>query len=344
MAISKVSSGRTALFCHQRPRPRFKLLKSLLQLLARSLDLGFARVFRDEKRFADHERDGRERLGNLRLVPAVHGPVPAGFEMKRQHGIAGRLRQPHRTGMRDARRAARAVERESRRLARFHVAHHLNQRPAAAARRGAARGAVSEPPDDAGDPLAVEVRAGDDDDAAVSEIDRRGENAAVPEPHDRLVAAEHDLVVMLQAFDAPLQRGAEDRADSVAEDRNRFGLKSLPGRRAPRGGVAHIRSFTNVIRSTNCTFAAGDDVALDWAPLSMIEQNGHAVTTVPAPVAVSCLNRTSLMRLPGSSSLSANSSPPPAPQQYGLSRLRSGSLMSPPNFTRSSRGSSTFPA
>ena len=57
----------------------------------------------------------------------------------------------------------------------------------------------------------------------------------------------------------------------------------------------------------------------------MIEQNGHAVTTVPAPVSCSCLNRTSLMRVPGSSSLSANSSPPPAPQQYGLSRLRSGS-------------------
>ena len=32
------------------------------------------------------------------------------------------------------------------------------------------------------------------------------------------------------------------------------------------------------------------------------------------------------MREPGSSSLSANSSPPPAPQQYGFSRLRTGSL------------------
>ena len=59
----------------------------------------------------------------------------------------------------------------------------------------------------------------------------------------------------------------------------------------------------------------------------MIEQNGHAVTTVSAPVARSCLNRTSLMRDPGSSSLSANSRPPPAPQQNGFSRLRSGSAI-----------------
>ena len=49
----------------------------------------------------------------------------------------------------------------------------------------------------------------------------------------------------------------------------------------------------------------------------MIEQNGHAVTTVLAPVARSCLKRTSLMREPGSSSLSANSSPPPAPHSTG---------------------------
>ena len=76
----------------------------------------------------------------------------------------------------------------------------------------------------------------------------------------------------------------------------------------------------------------------------MIEQNGQAVTTVFAPVACSCLKRTSLMREPGSSSLSANSSPPPAPQQNGFSRLRSGSLMSAPKRVSSARGSSTLPA
>ncbi len=76
----------------------------------------------------------------------------------------------------------------------------------------------------------------------------------------------------------------------------------------------------------------------------MIEQNGQAVTTVFAPVAWSCLKRTSLMRVPCSSSLSLNSSPPPAPQQYGLSRFRSTSLMSPPKRSSSARGSSTLPA
>src|ERR1700730_15160381 len=53
--------------------------------------------------------------------------------------------------------------------------------------------------------------------------------------------------------------------------------------------------------------------ALASAPFSMIEQNGHAVTTVAAPVSRSCWNRTSLIREPGSSSLSAKSRPPPAP-------------------------------
>ena len=41
-----------------------------------------------------------------------------------------------------------------------------------AARRRSARRAVAEPLDDAGDPLAVEILAGDDDDAAAAEVDR----------------------------------------------------------------------------------------------------------------------------------------------------------------------------
>ena len=70
---------------------------------------------------------------------------------------------------------------------------------------------------------------------------------------------------------------------------------------------------------------------------------GQAVTTVAAPVSRSCWNRTSLIREPGSSSLSAKSRPPPAPQQYGLPRLRTGSLRSAPNLVSRARGSSTFP-
>ena len=63
--------------------------------------------------------------------------------------------------------------------------------------------------------------------------------------------------------------------------------------------------------------------ALAWAPFSMIEQNGQAITIVSAPVACSCSKRAWLIRLPGS--CSSNSSPPPAPQQNGLSSLRTGS-------------------
>ena len=52
----------------------------------------------------------------------------------------------------------------------------------------------------------------------------------------------------------------------------------------------------------------------------------------------------SLIREPASASVSSNSNPPPAPQQYGLSRLRTGSATSPPKRAISARGSSTFPA
>src|SRR5215831_13786699 len=76
-------------------------------------------------------------------------------------------------------------------------------------------------------------------------------------------------------------------------------------------------SLTKVIRSTKVTSLAGG-LALVCAPFNMIEQKGQAVTTVSAPVARSCLNLTSLMREPGTSSLSAKSNPPPAPQQKGF--------------------------
>ena len=60
----------------------------------------------------------------------------------------------------------------------------------------------------------------------------------------------------------------------------------------PRHQVGHLR------RSA---------LALDCAPFSMIEQNGHAITTVPAPVACSCSKRSWLMRFPDS--CSSNSKP-----------------------------------
>src|SRR5207248_8825674 len=107
---------------------------------------------------------------------------------------------------------------------------HLNQRPAPAARRRSARGAVAEPLDDAGNPLAVEVLARDDDDAAVAEEDRGRQDAAVPERHDRLVAAKDDGVVVLEAVDAPLERRAERGAEAIANRGDRRGLQSLDPR------------------------------------------------------------------------------------------------------------------
>ena len=88
-----------------------------------------------------------------------------------------------------------------------------------AARRRSARRAVAEALDDPRDPLAVEVLAGDDDDAAAAEVEGGRQNAAVPERHDRLPARGADRVEMLQALDAPAQRVAERVDQRVAERR-----------------------------------------------------------------------------------------------------------------------------
>ena len=92
--------------------------------------------------------------------------------MKRQHRIAGRLRQPDAPGC-----ATRAGPRgpSSVKPAGFPAAMSrvsCSSALRAAARRRSARRAVAEALDDAGDPLAVEVLAGDDDDAAAAEVVR----------------------------------------------------------------------------------------------------------------------------------------------------------------------------
>ena len=98
---------------------------------------------------------------------------------------------------------ARAIERERRRLPRRQLAPQLHQRPHAAARRRPARGAVAEPLDDARNPLAVEILAGDDDDAAVAPVEGRRQDPPVPEREDRLAARRDDRVVMGESVDAP---------------------------------------------------------------------------------------------------------------------------------------------
>ena len=114
----------------------------------------------------------------------------------------------------------------------------LHERLHRAARRRSARSPVAEALDDAGDPLAVEVLAGDDDDAAAAEVDGGGENAAVPERHDRLAAAVDDLSGSARCL--PRASGsvdAERRDDRIAGGRDQRRLKALRTRRAPGLGV-----------------------------------------------------------------------------------------------------------
>src|SRR5688572_6276234 len=113
--------------------------------------------------------------------------------------------QPHRARLRDPGGPPRPIEREPGRLPHFHVLYQLQHRLDAAARRRTARGAVAEALDDTRDPLAVEVLAGDDDDAAAAEVERGGQDAPVPERHHRLAAGRDDGVEMLQPLDAPAQ-------------------------------------------------------------------------------------------------------------------------------------------
>ena len=83
------------------------------------------------------------------------------------------------------------------------------------------------------DPLAVEVLAGDDDDAAAAEVEGRGQDAAVPERHDRLAAARRDRVEVLEPLRTPAQRRAEQRHHAVSERRDQRRFSTLRSRRTP---------------------------------------------------------------------------------------------------------------
>ena len=156
-----------------------------------------------------------------------------GFEVKRQNRIAGRFGQPHRTRLGDARRAARPVEREPGGAAGAHVARQLPQRLARPVRGRSARGTVAESFDDPGNPLAVEVLAGDHDDAAASEIVGRRQNASVPERHDRTAAARGNLLEVFEPFGAPAKRGPERRDQTVSGDGDGRRLEAFQRRGAP---------------------------------------------------------------------------------------------------------------
>ena len=165
--------------------------------------------------------------------------------------MAGRAREQHRAGLRDPRRAARTVDRERGRTARRQLAPQLHQRARAAARRRSARGAVAEAPDDAGDPLAVEILAGDDDDAAVAPEERGGQDAAVPEREDRLPAGRDDRFVVREAVDAP-PIGRTERARSseatAAASGDRAVSCSRSESRCPRFPCLDLHAFVAAAR------------------------------------------------------------------------------------------------
>src|SRR5262249_52997358 len=156
--------------------------------------------------------------------------------------------EPDCTGLSDSRRPSRTVNGESGGLPFRHVALQLMERLDRSARRRTARGAVAKPFDDSGDPLTVEVLAGDHDDPAIPEVVGSGKNAPVPERHDRLAAACGDLVEMLDAFGTPLERRSKRRDRSVTHSGNRGRFEPLPPGCAP-ARFAHNRSLTNVMRS-----------------------------------------------------------------------------------------------
>src|SRR5258706_490322 len=106
------------------------------------------------------------------LAAARSSTCAASWTLSRPSRVAGRgpfTGPPKEPGppLRHARGAARAVDRERRGTPVRQVAPELHERPGAPARRRPARRPVAEPPDDPGNPLAVEVLAGDDDDASV---------------------------------------------------------------------------------------------------------------------------------------------------------------------------------
>ena len=108
--------------------------------------------------------------------------------MKRQDGLPGRAGQPGGAGLRHSGRPARAIDGEGDAMARGQLAPKLHERSRAAARRRATGRGVAKALEDPRDPLAVEVLAGERDDAAVAKVVKAGQDAAVPAGEDGLAA------------------------------------------------------------------------------------------------------------------------------------------------------------
>ena len=128
--------------------------------------------------------------------------------------------EPHGAGLRDAGRAARAVDGERHRTLLGKIAAQLHQRAHAAARGRTPRRAEPEPLQDPRNPLAVEVLTGNDDDIPSSEVMKTGEDAPVPEREDRLMTGANHLIPMLGAVNLPAERRTERRDQRIANARS----------------------------------------------------------------------------------------------------------------------------
>src|SRR5262249_56133978 len=135
--------------------------------------------------------------------PEVHGREAAGVDVKRKNGMTRGACKKDSARLRDAGGTTGTVDREPRRLPARQVAAPLRERARAAARRRAPRGVVSEAADDPGNPLAVEVLAGDHHDAAVLPEEHARQDPSMPEREDRLLPGGDDRFVVGEAFDAP---------------------------------------------------------------------------------------------------------------------------------------------
>ena len=159
--------------------------------------------------------------------PSSGAPVAIRLDVKRQHGVARGLCQPHGARLGDPRRTAGAVDRKCRRTAGRHLARQLQQSSAGAAGSRSSRGPVPEALDDARNPFAVEVLARDDHDRAVPEEVGGREDAAVPEGKDRRPTGSRDRLEMLEAVGVPAKRRGQRCDQPVAHDRDGGRLRAV---------------------------------------------------------------------------------------------------------------------
>ena len=164
---------------------------------------------KDPNRLTDDHRGAAERLRHARSIPALRSPAPIDLYVNSKNGLPGRARQKGCARLRDARRAARAVNGKPNRPAGGEIAAHLHQSPGATPRCRTTGSPEAKTTDDSGNPLAVKILAGDNDDIAVAKVVGRKEYATVPDSQNRLLTAgDHGIVVFL-TFGGPGQRPAE---------------------------------------------------------------------------------------------------------------------------------------